>query len=207
MSLPSLFGHNRDLPRMRRSPILLASGVLLVAVGALTSAGIYTSLSKSQSVIVVVAAVERGQQITRADLTTAQMWIDPMLKPIPASEMAAVVGQYATVDLNPGNFLTPQAVGARISPAVGEAEVGLVLGVGEFPNTGLRSGDKVLLVVIPDLGNPDSEIGAVSATIEHATSNGTTLTASVMVRESEAGHVAALSAMKKLAMVLESRGG
>ena len=62
-------------------------------------------------------------------------------------------------------------------------------------------------MVIPDLDDPNPDIGAVSATIVYATVNGNTLMASVMVGESEAGRVATLSAMNKLALVLVSRGG
>ena len=196
----------RNSPSARRSPMLVAAGVLLVAAGALTSAGIYTNLSHSQTVIAIIAPVARGQQIARADLTTVQVGFDPILKPVPASEIAAVAGQYATKDLAAGSFLTPQSYGKPLSPGSGEAEVGVALTAGKYPDNGLRPGDKVQLVALPEAGSSELPTGGTFGTIATATSSGGTLLASIIVNSSEAPQVAALSASNKLALVLVSRG-
>ena len=196
----------RTGPRARRSPILVAAGVVLVAVGALTSAGIYTNLSNSQSVIAVIAPIVRGQQITRADLTTVQIGFDPIVKPISSSEVLSIVGQYAKVDLLPGTLLTPQAVGRQPTPGPGEIEIGVSLKAGEYPDTGLRSGDKVELLPIPDRSNPGLLSTGFQGTISTITTSNGTLIASVILQETDARAAAVLSASNKLALILVSRG-
>ncbi|MDR0284715.1 MAG: SAF domain-containing protein, partial [Propionibacteriaceae bacterium] len=121
-------------PQLRRSPLLVVTGIVLVITGALVSVGIYTNLSRSQEVIAIVAGVARGERIERADLATVRVGFDPLLTPVPAADINDVVGQFALSDLVPGTFLTPDAVGGRISPADGLAEIGLALTAGEYPD-------------------------------------------------------------------------
>lgn len=193
-------------PSIRRSPMMMVSGVLLITIGMLISAGVYINLNKTQMVIAVVAPVQRGQQITHADLTTAQIGFDPMLKPMPASEISAVVGQYATVDLLPGTFLTEQAVGTRITPGPDQAEVGIALIAGQFPNDGLKPGDKVELVRIPEPSSPNLPDKGYPGMIATITINGTNMIGTIIVSQEDARAVSVLAASSKLALILTARG-
>ena len=204
LNRPSRTDPGRSAPRLRRSPALVVAGVVLVVAGALTSVGIYSNLSQTQEVIAIVTAVARGEQISRTDLTTVQVGFDPMLKPIPASQLASIVGKYAACDLVPGTFLTAAAVGDRLNPAVGSAEVGIALTAGEYPDDGLLPGDDVLLIAVPDASNPGPPT-SFNGTLVTATTTGGTLIASVMVSTAEAPQIAALSASNRLALVLATR--
>jgi len=197
---------SRSAPRIRRSPVLVIAGIVLVIAGALVSVGIYTNLSNTQEVIAIVSAVARGEQIQRSDLTTVQVGFDPALTPVPASQLGQIVGQYAVADLVPGTFLSADAVGARVSPGQGTAEVGVALMAGEYPDDGLTPGDEVSLIAVPDktdtVTEPMSYPGTL-VTISAAQANMITVT--VLVNAADAPTVAALAASDKLALVLTTR--
>ncbi|MCL2482758.1 MAG: SAF domain-containing protein [Propionibacteriaceae bacterium] len=194
-------------PKIQRSPLMAVAGVLLVIAGSLVSVGIYSHLSQTQEVIAVVVPVARGEQIQRSNLTTVRVGFDALLTPIPASQLNAIVGQYAAYDLVPGTFLTPDAVGDRLTPSKGQAEVGLSLMAGEYPDDGLSPGDKVILISVPDKTDPQAEPHSYPGTlVTIATSQGNAMiTASVMVSATDAPSVAALSASNSLALILSSR--
>jgi len=193
-------------PRVRRSPLMVVSGVVMIVAGSLISVGIYTNLNHTQPVLAVVTPVSRGQQITHADLTTVQISFDPILKPLPASELSTVVGQYATVDLLPGSFLTAQSVGSRITPGPDEAEVGIALTAGQFPNAGLQPGDKVELVPIPAPSNPTPPEQGYPGMISTITISGTNMIGTIIVKQDDARVVSVLAATNDLALILIARG-
>ena len=198
----------RSGPRVRRSPIMVVAGIVLVITGALASVGIYTNLSQSQEVIVVVAAVTRGDKIERSHLSTVQVGFDPLLTPMLASEINQVVGKYAVADLVPGTFLSPDAVGARLAPWPGMAEIGVALSAGSYPDDELKAGDSVLLVALPDqleaIGEPESFEGTLVTITTPNSSN--MITVSVLVPAANAPLLGALAASNRLALVLSSRG-
>jgi len=204
--VPRTSRQSSPAPRIRRSPVLVIAGVVLVIAGALVSVGIYTNLSNTQEVIAIVAPVARGEQIQRSDLTTVQMGFDPLLTPVPASQLNQIVGQYAVADLVPGTFLSTDAVGDRVSPGDGKAEVGVALMAGEYPDDGLTPGDDVSLIAVPDqtdtVTQPMSYPGTL-VTISSVQAN--TITVTVLVNAADAPTVAALAASNKLALVLTTR--
>jgi hypothetical protein len=186
---------------------MVVAGIVLVIAGALTSVGIYTQLSQTQEVIAVVAHVTRGEQIQRIHLTTVHVGFDALLTPIPASAIQQIVGQYAVSDLVPGTLLSISAVGERPIPWEGKAEIGVALMAGEYPDDNLRPGDEVMLVALPgateEFGSPDTYVGTLVRITSPNASN--MITASILVSESDAPLLAALSALDRLAMVLISR--
>ena len=199
---------SRSGPRVRRSPVMVIAGVVLVIAGALTSVGIYTNLSQTQEVIAIVAPVVRGEIIQRSHLTTVQIGFDPLLTPVSAQEINQIVGKYAVSDLVPGTFLAPNAVGDRLSPWPGMAEVGVALPAGSYPDDGLMPGDAVLLVALPEqleaITDPLSYTGTLVTITTPNSSN--MITISVLVDSGNAAMLAALAASNRLALVLSSRG-
>jgi len=194
-------------PRLRRSPLVIALGVVLVVAGALASAGVYTHLSQTQEVVAVVRPVARGEVIERTDLTTVQVSLDPLLTPVPASQLAEVVGQYALSDLVPGTLLAAGSFGQAIFPAADRAEVGLALMPGAYPADALRPGDAVLLVTVARPG--EAEVAPVSfpgqlAMVGLPDANQMIVVA-VEVAAADAPQIAAWSAADRLALVLVSR--
>jgi hypothetical protein len=187
---------------------MVALGVVLVVAGALSAVGLYTNLSQSREVIVIAAPVARGERVERTDLATAQVGYDPLLTPVLAAELNQVVGQYALADLVPGTFLAAEAIGDQANPVSGQAEVGVALAAGEYPDDGLLPGDAVVLVALP---------GGTDAASQPHTYNGTLIKISppsasgaivvaVLVDEADAADLAVLSATDRLALVLAARG-
>ena len=93
-------------PRLRRRPALVAASVAAICLGALLAVWAYNGASTSQGVLAVRTTVHRGELITRADLMTAQIGVDPVLKPLPASAADSVVGKRAAMDLAAGGLVT-----------------------------------------------------------------------------------------------------
>ena len=204
---PQLPTPTRTAPRIRRSPLLIIAGAVLVIAGSLATAGIYSQLSETQEVIVIVSTVARGEQIQRSDLTTAQVGFDPLLKPLLGGELNWVVGQYATADLVPGTFLTAGAVGEQPSPRPGQALIGLALAAGEYPDTPLFPGDSVLLVSTEGRqSGPALTFTASLVSISPATAS-TRATVTVLVDLRDAAELAGLASSGQVVLVLTSRGG
>jgi len=194
-------------PHVQRNPVMVIAGIVLVLAGALTSVGIYSHLGQTQEVIVIVSPVARGEQIHRADLMTAHVGFDPLLTPVPSSHLNQIVGQYATSDLVPGTFLTKDSVGERVSPVVGQAEIGVALMAGQYPDDGLLPGDRVLLVAVPERSDlTTAPLGYTGVLVSLSAPQGNTMiTATVLVGAADAPQLAALSASNRLALVLASR--
>jgi hypothetical protein len=184
------------------------AGAIFVVTGALVSAGIYSQMSTTQEVIVVISPVARGGQIQRSDLAIAEVSFDPLLRPIPASQVNQIIGKYAIADLVPGTFLTQDSVGERLSPGEKQAQIGVALSIGRYPDDGLMPGDQILLVAvqsshdIPE--NPMSYVGTLVSV--SPTGSNAQITITVLVEASQAPTVAALAANNQLALVLVSRG-
>ena len=197
------------IPGYRRSPMLIVIGVLMIVGGMLGAYAVYVQISDTQPVIAVVSAVPRGQQITQADLAIVEVGFDPMLKPLPASELGNVVGKYAKADLVVGTFLTPDSVGNQPEPNSGEAMVGVVLATGRYPDVGLAPGNKVELVPVPDPSNPVVPTAGIPATITSIASNGSSgnsLLFNLTVSQLDAYQVSTLAANNRLTLILISRG-
>ena len=195
------------LPHIRRSPLSMVAGVVLVIAGSLVSAGIYSQLSYTQEVIAVVSPVARGQQIQRSDLTVVHVGRDPILTPIDGSQLNAIVGKYAAADLVAGSFLVQEAVGDQPCPGRGEAAIGVALMAGEYPDEQLLPGDQILLVAIPDFLDPEVQPRSVPGTLSSiSTGQGNSMSIfTVIVSVQDAPRLAVLSASNRLALVLVTR--
>ena len=79
-------------PRGRRRPGLLALGVALVAVGALTAAWLVSTAGQRSPVVVVLRDVPYGAVLTSGDVGSADVSVDANVATIPASQLDSVVG-------------------------------------------------------------------------------------------------------------------
>ena len=87
--------------------------------GRAVAAWAYTSTSTAHEVVAVRASVQRGEVITREDLVTVRVGVDPALKPIPAAQLDSIVGQRAALDLAAGGLVTADQVAPAVLPAAG----------------------------------------------------------------------------------------
>ena len=131
-------------PGSRRNKAVAILGVVMVAGFGLVSRAMVNAAGKRIAVLAVTQAVPAGSRLTRDDLKTVLISVDPALDPIPAQELPQVVSQIAQVALVPGDFLTPAQLDQRPPIPHGESVVPLFLKPGQYPQ--VVPGDKVLVV-------------------------------------------------------------
>ena len=138
-------------PRPRRSPKLIAIGVLCACLGGLGAAFAWTNISTAQTVIVAERAVARGDTIKPGDFGLTDISNAPGVAVVPGDGLAGLVGQQALVDLPAGSLVGPESVG-HLGVEAGEAVVGLRLAAGRSPVGPLPYGTRVTLLRV---GTPD----------------------------------------------------
>ncbi|WP_237405486.1 SAF domain-containing protein [Actinacidiphila reveromycinica] len=152
----------RLLRQRRRRPGLIALSAALIAAGGLSGAVLYASSGHRTSVVVVARDVPIGAQITAADLTEAQIALDPAVKAVKGAGEKKLIGQRAAVDLKAGSLLAPSQVTRKTLVGPGEQLVGVSVKPNQLPATPLVPGQKVLVVSTPD-PNAASDSGGKSA--------------------------------------------
>jgi len=196
-------------PRTRRRPGVLAAGVALVAVGALGAAWLTQVVGGTVAVVAVVRDVAPGEVVRAADLTVAEVSLDPALSPVPATRLSSMVGQRAAVALTAGSLRPDVAVTATVVPTEGRSLVGVALTAAQLPAEPLQAGDRVRIVDTPTAqGEPPTTAPATIAG-EVASSVGpddTGLTVvNVTVPAGQAADLAARVATGRVALILDSR--
>jgi SAF domain len=196
-------------PKLRRRPLLVVASVAAVCLGGLLGVWAYTSVTTAEEVVAVRSAVPRGALISRENLVTVRIGVDPALKPIPASQLDSVVGQRAAMDLLAGGFVTQGGVAATVVPAHDMSVVGVAVPAALLPGEPLRAGDQVRVVATPGQqgevtdGDQRSIPASVVGVYPDADSGQTVV--SVQVPYDQAAELAARAATGKVAMLLDSR--
>jgi SAF domain len=135
---PGVFGRRRSRMTM--------VGVLLAIVGGLVAWFAYSQATQGVEVIATARHIAYGARITEADVQPVEIPAGSTLRATAWSDRGTVVGQVATTDLPPGTLVPPDAVGAARLPVRGEAIVGLPIGAGRLPVSGLLPRDVVQIV-------------------------------------------------------------
>lgn len=192
-----------------RRPLLFALMAALVAAGALLAGWAYTTVSDTHEVLAVRETVHRGETITREDLVTVQVGIDPALTPVSSAELANVVGKRAAVDLSAGSLLTQEAITETVLPAAGDSMVGISLTPAQRPSQPLYQGDRVRIIATPgDQGevttsSPES-VPAEVVGVRRIPETGETVV-DVSLPHQRASELAARASTGRVALVLDSR--
>lgn len=195
--------------RVRRNPRWLALGVLLVALGGLASAFLYTTLADTRPAIKVTRTVYRGEQLKPADLSVISVTVATDLDVVPGDSLNDLLGQTAVVDIASGSVLVEGTVGqADLAPEL--SRVGLKLNPGRLPSTGMPPGTQVLVVAVPDSGGGAAPVPvSVPATLTVAPivqADGSAIV-DVNVPTESAEQVARLAAADRIVLVRRGEGG
>jgi hypothetical protein len=195
--------------RLRRRRGLIAAGVALVALGALTAAYLVQAVADTSPVVAVAQSVQAGERIDRADLAVAHVTADPALRPVPAGQLDSLVGRRAAADLLAGSLLTAGAVTETVLPRAGQSLVGVAVTAAQLPAEPLLPGDRVRIVDTPaaQADPPASPPAAIPAEVVATTGldeTGTTVV-DVAVPAADAPGLAARVATGRVALVLDSR--
>ncbi|QZN87024.1 SAF domain-containing protein [Cellulomonas sp. C5510] len=200
-------------PRARRRWGLFAAMVLVVALGALGNAWLLASTTTAQEVVAARSTIERGSLITREDLMTVRVELDPSLQTVPGSDLADMVGQRAALDVAAGSLITAESVTETTIPPDGYSLVGIGVAQARMPGVTLVAGDQIRVVATPQLvSTTDSDatpvsVGAVVVGTQgsDATGAGAQTIVTVQVPNADATSLAALAATGDVAVVLDSR--
>ena len=180
--------------RARRSPRLIALGVLLIVLGALGAAALYTTATRHRQAVAMANDVVRGQEIRLTDLTIREV---PGDYEAGMDELESLVGQRVLTDLPAGSFPARRHLGDRQFPA-GNVVVGLKLGPGRMPSTTLVPGQRIQLI---NLAESAAVAEAQVATLPTKLDDGVTWLLDVSVSGERAAQVAALIAADQLALI------
>lgn len=183
--------------RARRSPKLVAAGVLAVVLGALGFAFLWNSSHDHRAVVSVTDDVARGTVLATEHLEVVQVPRGFANDALAGEELEALVGQSALTDLPRGSFPLVSHVGDDPLPD-GEALVGLRLTHGQLPTSGLPAGTAVRLV---GTGEEPLEVAATVAVSPVLLDDGASFALDVRVAEADADVAARLAAREELALV------
>ena len=133
--------------KARRSPRLVAAGLLVACLGGLGGAMAYQQASHANQVIVVQHTVPRGEVVRQSDLAVVTIGSAPGVHTTPARDLDALIGRRALVDLPAGSLVATESVGEPRLPD-GTAQLGLKLAAGRLPVEPLPAGTPVDLVAV-----------------------------------------------------------
>lgn len=135
-------------------------GLLVVGLFALVGTWFYSSTSDREPVVAVRNAIERGQQVTAADLMVVDVASDQAINALPSEQSGQILGRTALVDLAPGTLVSSGLFADQALIEAGDGVVGLALDPGEYPTLTMRPGDRVRIVETPK-GTTDGDTEVV----------------------------------------------
>jgi len=201
-------------PKARRRWGLFAAMVLVVALGALGNVWLLASTTTAQEVVAARTTIERGSVVTREDLMTVRVELDPSLHTVLGVDLNGLVGQRAALDVAAGSLVTSESVTGTTVPPDGYSLVGIGVAQARMPGVPLVAGDEVRVVATPQLatGASASSTPVSLAAVVVGTQSGTDTTGTgaqtivtVQVPSADAASLAALAATGNVAVVLDSR--
>lgn len=184
--------------RARRSPRLIALGVLAVVLGALGAATLYSLNTNLINVVVVERDVMRGDTLDVADLTVAEVPASLQVDTTPAENLEKMLGQRALTDLPAGSFPLDRHVGEEPVPP-GQSLVGIRLSSGRLPSASLPPGTRIQLISLAE--DDDSVVDAVMASTPILLEDGSSQLLDVTVPHQTAAAIAKLAATDQLVLI------
>lgn len=193
--------------RPRRSPRLVAAGVLLACLGGLGGALAYQDASHANQVVVMARTVPRGSTIGTNDLSVVTIGPAPGVHTVAGDRLRSLVGQQALNDLPAGSLVGQESVGQTALPQ-GAAQLGLKLGAGRVPNQAMPAGTPVQLVEVTGDKGASGElvVDATLVTAPQVLPDGSSHVLDVAVPQAQAQRLADLAAHDLLVVVRRAGG-
>jgi hypothetical protein len=175
-------------------------------VGGWLFASLYLSADDRVEVLAVASDIGRFDVIERSDLRVVTIGEDTDVVSIPATRLDELVGRVASTDIVAGGLLVDGQLlpaGDRLVTA-DEAIVGVLVGPGDSPTTGMTRGAVVSVVVRPAAGTNGTvaEVPGWIAGIGGEVSSSGDRPVEVVVALSEAARVSAAAADRRVTIVV-----
>lgn len=155
-------------PARRRRPILVLVGLALAALAAALVAALLNAATAATLVWATAVDVSRGHVVEADELVAIEVSAsvaDRLVAATPESR-DRLVGQVWATDLPAGELVSQALVSERLVVAAGQALVGLSLGPGALPVSGLRPGDVVMVVEAAAQPGEEPRVLVDSAVVE-----------------------------------------
>ncbi|RMB61421.1 SAF domain-containing protein [Tessaracoccus antarcticus] len=189
--------------RARRSPRLIALGILSVVLGALGAGALYSMNTHNADVVVMTRDVVRGDRIQASDLAVVSVPAGLTMETSSSAKMGEMVGQTARSDLPAGSFPVARHLGEDPIPE-GRSLIGIRLTPGRLPTADLPPGTLVQLISLAE--NDDSVTDAVVASSPILLDDGSGHLLDVTVADAAAPSVATLAATDLLVLIAVGEG-
>ncbi len=184
--------------RARRSPRLMALGVLAVVLGGLGAAALYSMNTNNISVVVMAHDVVRGDEIQPSDLAVVSIPGGLQVETSTVNGMDELVGRTARSDLPAGSFPLARHVGEDPIP-VDHSLIGIRLVSGRLPTAELPPGTHVQLISLVE--GDGRAVDAVVAASPRLLDDGSGHLLDVTVANTFAQSVATLAATDQLVLI------
>ncbi|MEO7588148.1 MAG: SAF domain-containing protein [Arachnia sp.] len=189
--------------RARRSPRLIALGILSAVLGALGAAALYSMNTDNTDVVVMARDVTRGDEVQASDLSVVSVPAGLRVESSAAHEREAMIGQTARSDLPAGSFPVARHLGQDPIPE-GHSLVGIRLAPGRLPTSELPPGSLVQLISLAE--GDDRVVDAVVASSPVMLDDGSGHLLDVTVADAGAHAVATLAANDLLVLIAVGDG-
>lgn len=197
-----------EQPKRQPKRLMIAAGVLVAVIGALAAYFVSQRATERVEVVAVAQDVAWGQQVQEDDLLRVPMVADPGLTPVPWSQAASLVGQYATGPLRAGSLFVAESVAPERLLEDGQALIGVAVKAGQMPIGPLEPGDSVQLVTTPEQNSDEEPPAPVMGTVHRTGTavSGGFVPVDVVVPQGDAARLASDSALGHVVVVLMPRG-
>ncbi len=184
--------------RARRSPRLIALGILAIVLGALGAAMLYSLNTNLINVVVMTRDVVRGDVIAVTDLAVAEIPASLQINTSASSELETMIGQSALTDLPAGSFPLDRHFGEE-PVAKGRSLIGIRLSAGRLPAAPLPPGTRVQLISLAE--GDDMVVDALMASSPVLLDDGSGYLLDVTVVSDVSADVASLAATDQLVLI------
>lgn len=196
--------------RTRRSGIWLAAAIVLILLGAIGGAFVYTTASNTEQVFVAASTIARGDTIERDDLTTIALAAGQTTQAIPVARANDVIGKIATDNIAAGGMITESDLTTTLPVPSGQALVGLELKSSQLPAQALVGGDEIVIVPVatqsatgvPTTVDPSTTVQATVSQVRTSANTTGTVVVDVYVDARSAANVTSLAAAGGVAIYL-----
>lgn len=196
--------------RTRRSGIWLAAAVVLILLGGIGGAFVYTTASNTEQVFVAANSIARGDTIDREDLTTIALASGQSTQAIPVARADDVIGQIAAGNIAAGGMITESDLTPTLPVPSGQALVGLELKSNQLPAQALVGGDEIVIVPVASQSatgvattvDPASTVQATVSQVRTSANSTGTVIVDVYVEARSAANVTSLAAAGGVAIYL-----
>ncbi|MEV6756219.1 RcpC/CpaB family pilus assembly protein [Streptomyces sp. NPDC051214] len=143
-------GERLPAPPRERKPALAALAVLLILIGALGATVLVLRAGDRVEVVKVTAEIPAGESVTKDNVTSVMVADDASINYVKWSQLGQLRKLKATNTIPKGVVAVGEMFSGKGGLPAGKSAVGVSLKEGQYPASGLKSGDTVDVYQVGD---------------------------------------------------------